>query len=1293
MVKQRGLFCVVKAIFGLLLLGMTLPSSSSAQTDLSARLPINSADEGFGDILLVQDPDVDTLYVFGLTDSVPPQSAVTITAGGQTFESSASIVGQFPIRPENAIGVADASTIDFATVTAEQVNGEVISGTIALSVTAPEVLSGLESKDNPPNILLPIVPDDPANEDRVGMVLLTQERVDFQSGGGQTASIIDVFEGLGNTPGDANVMTQSVPGSSRIEVYRGDVDRDAPSQSRLLQVIRTDTIAPDREFVSTGSFSSFSVPNVEGEAEFEADDITISLRITTDTDVFWASITNDVDVALTIDEVVASPNGELSALINGQSDPYAVITAYAENSTDSPVLQSVRANPDGSFSLEIPPAFDDDGFPVLQENVYLDAFDPFNNVEPELTEVPIDDGTVNPSVTSIEAVNNLVEITGSAEALARLQVFIFNQGADDFAPEVVDTLPDGAFLYSQLRVSEDGNFVLRVPIGTAQIIYLQSIDSFGHVSQFVPIDLRDEDFEESPFVEFETPFIDIENVTPISEPNQFDQITGRLVLAGTSNPATSVISLTEDAGGNPLIEPIRKAVEIAGFFRVVNGATAAFPFANEVTLDRVEPNADGEYTVEVLDRELLGNELVTEFFLVAIGYPIDEDGNVDRTAAEILGTQLVTDDSVDQGDENFDRVGPSISNLILSDDILLEEFGEEQDDLMHVRNITPTDLPDDAVPAVVVLVGGDEETGTIDVTNPEVEPYTWKVLTGADMSTGNMPLPIPGVRGINLGRNYWNPEFASVIGKSVVWVSLIDVNGNLSPDPIAVRLDVNTPDPDASVITANGNTVTGATGAVEPGADVVLYTNENRTGRIAAVEANPLGAFFFGGLALEDDEVYVAARDEAGNESNLVGVSVSDPVVGPQYVVMDGFGVLHTPGDTMSANFTGIDSAVTLTGVPNPESPATIQTDSPLFVLYDDGMIEPIGGSLAGFDFEQVIEIPGAFARDIEVVSDSPFAAYVLLGNGVIIPYGDVPFYGDIASRGAYTPFFFLQNGELRSVDPATEPFSVDETPIDPDIIDDVTPRIRMEGSNEFFDDLNRNGQYDSEDTNGNGLLDRIVGLNNQVIVDEDANGNGELDIEPIVDPTNLQQGFFTDIARDLEVVLSTDGEVLGYVILDGNGVMWSFGSFEGKDDVIDNGLDTAGISDRDIFRDLELVFSIEDDQVSVIDYVTINGQGQVFGLPGGPLGAGASDDEDNRGHLSGTLDARLYGFDIVRAIKMSPFDNNGDGQVDYNDGFYVLDGYGGLHAIGGAQPLNDDLFLGIDIARDFLFSSNINTP
>jgi len=122
-----------------------------------------------------------------------------------------------------------------------------------------------------------------------------------------------------------------------------------------------------------------------------------------------------------------------------------------------------------------------------------------------------------------------------------------------------------------------------------------------------------------------------------------------------------------------------------------------------------------------------------------------------------------------------------------------------------------------------------------------------------------------------------------------------------------------------------------------------------------------------------------------------------------------------------------------------------------------------------------------------------------------------------------------------------------------------------------------------------------------------------------------------------------------------------------------------------DLFRAFDIV---TDAQGQVRDLVMLNGLGQVYATAGGFLGAPPLDTEipGTAGDLALVMNPApvYFGFDIARDIVVNPLDSNGDGVVgDGSDGFYVLDGYGGIHAIGAATPIDNPPFLGFDIARD----------
>jgi hypothetical protein len=193
------------------------------------------------------------------------------------------------------------------------------------------------------------------------------------------------------------------------------------------------------------------------------------------------------------------------------------------------------------------------------------------------------------------------------------------------------------------------------------------------------------------------------------------------------------------------------------------------------------------------------------------------------------------------------------------------------------------------------------------------------------------------------------------------------------------------------------------------------------------------------------------------------------------------------------------------------------------------------------------------------------------------------------------------------------------------------------------------------------------------------------LDNEPVINPTNLSQGFQNDIARELEVVRDSNGNVRGYVIMDGYGTLWPFGTDIGAENV--RPTTTAGSFETDQARAFELVV---DSNGKILDFILLSGNGQVFGFPGGLLGAGAATDVENAGHLSVGLGATNYGFDIARDIRLNPDDSNGDLVNDYKDGFYILDGFGGIHAIGGAPDVQGSPFLGFDVARELEFGLSV---
>jgi hypothetical protein len=69
------------------------------------------------------------------------------------------------------------------------------------------------------------------------------------------------------------------------------------------------------------------------------------------------------------------------------------------------------------------------------------------------------------------------------------------------------------------------------------------------------------------------------------------------------------------------------------------------------------------------------------------------------------------------------------------------------------------------------------------------------------------------------------------------------------------------------------------------------------------------------------------------------------------------------------------------------------------------------------------------------------------------------------------------------------------------------------------------------------------------------------------------------------------------------------------------------------------------------------------------------------QGNAQGAVTSPLFGWDIARDIESAPDGN----------GYYILDGFGGVHEMGGAPPLAREgrPYFNIDIARDFEIYGN----
>lgn len=1324
MTKYNGLFLKAKAMAVLVLMALLVPHTIFAQSDQAARIQIQGGDSAsFGDMLAAVDGDDIVLY--GLNESVPGSSVVTIQSGDQTFERNANFFGKFPTRFEAPIRIVGGVGIGSATITAT-VGATTVTGTVNLDLTSPDILQNLITYQDlsrqgnveeariqgvPPHRLLNITAIDAANQSLVGKVLLTQKVI----GSGSDAIIVDEIEGVSDGGFDVANRFQSVPEFSSIGVYTNLQAAQTGDRSQRIDVIETQQFF-EGTFVSNGSFLPFTiedanhlnngVPSIFFRISvFENGVVTQVIVARIDNDI-EATVTNSSSVNNNVQDTAGAPGSNGIATIGGTADPYSVVTAYADNNTSADVLAQGNANASGAFTLTVPGIFGEDGTYTSQPSVFLGVIDVFGN-ENGLTQVDIDsesvvftaptavgngDGTftvsgvaepssvilvtgmtvnnqvvfhagnvlseadgsfsiivpraftytvsaidqagnrsadtvvnaeqstINPTNLAAVGVFPNIQISGTVEANSDVLVFAFPLNQVPDAATTEDNQPANSFFVTGSVSNASGAFTVSVPGSISRVIYIQSVDPIGNRSQFVGLNLDDALGQP-----ISRNLVVFRNLSVLNNPPGIDDVlTGQVVDANSETPVTGLF--------------------VNAFLSVAAGTTespANFPFAEPLSTPEVAIAADGTFSLEIPDISPLSEQFVEDFYLVAMERRLE-----DFSFVEVGFTQV--DETA-----GFDRVGPRIEFAPSSDDLQLVERGCGVSDILNIRNILPAgtgstafDLPADALPFIFILADGNDDA-VIDVRSPETIKVDLKpldALIGAQYGLGN--LPFPGVTGINLGSNCWDAINGTVRGNSVVFIALVDAAGNLSPNPLPVFLDVEVIDPDTSKITARGVDVFGSQGSVESFATVSVFSNADKSGFIGSTQATSTGAFAISDLSIQETEIYISIRDQAGNESNTVRLKVNEPVLPPQgsqFLVLDQLGLIHTSSTTLSSGISSGNGARALANVKgNP---------SLFYVLQADGTITRIGESGKSPLDSEVITISGKFARDLVVVNSDPFQGYVLLGNGTILSYGGAPFFGDMVS---------VQNGSSG------------------------TSRLRFPDSNVMFEDTNGNGQFDTEDANGNGTLDFSVDFNGQVTT-EDTNGNGVLDSEPVINPTNLAQGFENDIARELEVVTDSDGNVRGYVIMDGFGTLWPFGSDIGAENV--RPTVTNGSFGSDIARAFELILS---DEGRILDFILLSGNGQVFGFPGGLLKAGAATDSDNAGHLSVIMGATNFGFDIARDIRLNPDDSNEDGVVNYNDGFYILDGFGGVHAIGGAPDIEGAPFLGFDVARDLEFGFSV---
>ncbi|MFH1741945.1 MAG: hypothetical protein ABIH23_23325 [bacterium] len=822
--------------------------------------------------------------------------------------------------------------------------------------------------------------------------------------------------------------------------------------------------------------------------------------------------------------------------------------------------------------------------------------------------------------------------------------------------QVVASLPAGVGngVIAQTSSNASGNFTATISGIASQVVYVQVVDRAGNYSQYTAVVLSRAVAGESlvSFTNLKFTF----NGTTV--PSRLNLTVEDAENPGTPMPNVLVYAFAEKADGLLFRYPITDVD-----FPPISQADGTLDYSLEI------PTFLPDATV------FNSSTLISEFYLVAR----------DMFTGGFIGARKIT------AADGFDRVGPEISTVIplifTDDDLQLIQYGTEAPDVLNVLNIFPNfapagpRLPADALNLIFIIAddNDDEQIDVWDVNNLQI--VNWKPLDAVvAASYGNLiglnlppgySVPIPGATGLNLGYNFWNPRTQVSAGHRVVFVALMDQMGNWSPDPVPVVLDVDTQDPDPDFITIGDGVVIGADGAVEPQSNIAIYGDTTLTDLLGVTEANDVGAFSVVADTARD-AIVVFTRDQAGNRSNPVNVKAAPVVAGVPYLILDGYGMLHAPGGTIVGSAASQGTARALAKALDAPG-AYYQLDAYGEVA---GPVGSVGG--ASIDAGDQIILSRKLARDLEITAAAggKVSGYVLTGNGFVGTYGDAPFFGD-AVRDS------LAAANTR--------------------VTGANERVRLEGSI-FLEDSNGNGEYDifvftTEDKNGNGVLDpetiefvwdeETQSMQEITIPSEDENGNGVLDAvfdaEGLFDASEIGNGFRNDVARDLEVVYAeSDGvaSAVGYMILDAWGVLHHYGTVPN----LQNPRVSPGYS---IFRAFKL---ITDADGVVQDFVILNGLGQMYATPGGFLGAPAEDPETpgGGGDLSFVLNPQpvFFGFDIARDVEINPVDSNEDGVVgDGGDGFYVLDGYGGIHAVGNAPAVQNAPFLGFDIARDLEIS------
>lgn len=1287
----------------------------------------NAAQQGLlGEVLLSITAD-GKLELIGLQKAVPTSSTVTLysdplrtIAVGTPSTMTATALGGFPgVGEATRIVIEPTGFIGAIYIRANSPQQGVINGRIPFEISNGQLNSSAMVDAAVRKV--PIVAT--GNEGLVGEVLLTQRVVNGQ--------ILDYIQGL---PG-------AFPALSTVKV---SYQTFLPNPDRI-GIVSIGTLSTafiqvgGSQFVSNGCLPAFAIGDQNSanitKAGLGTIDAQIRFEITQQNgSSFNATVQNDVVAEFSVNPVVDGANnnnvanpsttafpfptslGQLTGSVGGNEAVGGFVNYYVSGNAS----EAVNIGTGGTFTLPIT-TFGSLEFPLgtSAAPLRLHFTDSFGN-------------TTNTDVV-VDSVSNLYETRSTSTTRTGLVGTLRGKAEPGAAILVSATIFSGveqAETYiGRVNANTSGDVgAFRLDITSSPFVIVRAVDRAGNVSapQTVTIDavaqnptitgsltsefLADGSIEyrfsgtaeKDATIEIFGAAVDFTPLAGVATNDTFDSLpygSREVGLRGTVSTAAGANTFSVAIKGVPNEALMLRTVDLAGnrsqykavvlnLFPTNIGITADVTNFARGIFDRVKVTVTNTKTNTPIDG-LFVNLFDTIDPGVSVGRPISEV-NFWTTGMDAPGIVNVDipeyfQDSTDTTGANFvqsgvvminnaagatlgvvnmtglDRTGPTIGFTIFPDlDFQVVERGSAAGDILNILNVlpstygAPTSVPADAMPLVAVLADGNAD-GVIDVNDASIIRIA---LTPFNDLIYNYGFTVPGVDNISLGNNFWDAASQTVRGYEEVFVVLFDQYFNYATDPIPIQLDVRIDDPNTDSIRITSKSVVGSAGAVEANCYVSLYANASLTDFLGTAQADDSGSFAISFNRTDADELFLQAIDRAGNRTNAV--NLKQIKTGLSYTIADGYGLLHAPGKLYSALPRSTDLVKAMAPAPGANGAFYLVDGNGAISSYR--VIPPESGSPVNLPTFKSLSLTNNLARDIEIAPvGTSLGGYVLGGQGFVFRLGNAPYFGDIADTQGTASRVTLDNGQILL-------------------------------------DTNGNGTVDlllNEDANGNGVLDvtRVVDCPTcpggyQILPGEDTNGNNKLDIvyESVFNPDTYGIGFGFDAARDLEVVYDNTDAVAGYVMLDSFGTLHNFGATKASPLVnlrVDFGFG---------YKAMQLVTDADN---NVVDFIAMTGTGLFVGTPGGPLGAAPSvDDQGNprgdEGDLSVALNINLpyFGFDILRDVQANPIDSDGNGLTgDGSDGFYVLDGFGGIYAIGGAPEITGAPFLGFDIARDLDFT------